>query len=87
MKPPLTPPEGENSDIAGELDKAVFLLFVYTILFVIIPQALPIEGADANRRSTPVGAEVLSNHFLTVHNIDALLHLLYAATGEVVNRG
>ena len=58
MKPPLTPPEGENSDIAGELDKAVFLLFVYTILFVIIPQALPIEGADANRRSTPVGAEV-----------------------------
>ena len=46
MKPPLTPPEGENSDIAGELDKAVFLLFVYTILFVIIPQALPIEGAS-----------------------------------------
>ena len=84
MKPPLTPPEGENSDIAGELDKAVFLLFVYTILFVIIPLALPIEGAGVALAS--LGGS-LSNHFLTVHNIDALLHLLYAATGKVVNRG
>ena len=84
MKPPLTPPEGENSDIAGELDKAVFLLFVYTILFVIIPLALPIEGEGVALASL---GGALSNHFLTVHNIDALLHLLYAATGEVVNRG
>ena len=60
MKPPLTPPEGENSDIAGELDKAVFLLFVYTILFVIIPQALPIEGADAKRASVATAARSIS---------------------------
>ena len=67
-------------DIAEELDEELIKVYIKNLFSLPTPQVLPIEGEmpEGQRGS-------LLNHFLTIHNIDALLHLLYAATHEVID--
>ena len=40
---------------------------------------------EINHKSEIINKRLADNYLLTIHNIDALLHLLYAATHEVID--